>query len=102
MPVVLAPIPPGKSGRIAKAEPGLAGPSKYLPAAQITRRSRDAAHPAGSKTDAAPPAWRAGSRTVAMAASADQQHELPAHVTVLADAVGLRDLGEREGHRDRT
>src|ERR1035438_2033435 len=35
------------------------------------------------------------------AASADQQHELPAHVTVLADAVRLRDLGEREGLRDR-
>src|ERR1700723_1003698 len=34
-------------------------------------------------------------------ASADQQHELPAHVTVLADAVRLRDLGEREGLRDR-
>src|SRR5271169_5614606 len=32
---------------------------------------------------------------------ADQQHELPAHVTVLADAVRLRDLGEREGLRDR-
>jgi two-component system, OmpR family, sensor histidine kinase VanS len=34
-------------------------------------------------------------------ASADQQHELPAHVPVLADAMGLRDLGEREGLRDR-
>src|SRR6185312_5213402 len=44
---------------------------------------------------------RAGSRTVAAAASADQQYELPAHVTVLADAVRLRDLGEREGLRDR-
>src|SRR6185437_3307450 len=44
---------------------------------------------------------RAGSRTVAAAASADQQYELPAHVTVLADAVRLRDLGEREGLRDQ-
>jgi len=35
------------------------------------------------------------------AASADQQHELPAHVTVLADAVRLGNLGEREGLRDR-
>src|ERR1039457_890718 len=32
---------------------------------------------------------------------AGQQHELPAYVTVLADAVRLRDLGEREGLRDR-
>src|SRR5436190_266702 len=48
-----------------------------------------------------PSCWRAGSRTVAPAASADQQHELPAHVTVLADAVRRRDLGEREGLRDR-
>src|SRR5271169_3970764 len=32
---------------------------------------------------------------------ADHQHELPARVTVLADAVRLRDLGEREGLRDR-
>ena len=32
--------------------------------------------------------------------SADQQHELPAHMAVLADAVRLRDLGEREGLRD--
>ena len=31
----------------------------------------------------------------------DQQHELPAHVALLADAVRLRDLGEREGLRDR-
>ena len=35
------------------------------------------------------------------AALADQQHELPARVTVLADAVRLRDLGERESLRDR-
>lgn len=35
------------------------------------------------------------------AASADQHHELPAHVTVLADAVRLRDVGEREGLHDR-
>jgi hypothetical protein len=42
-----------------------------------------------------------GARTVVAAASADQQHELPAHVTVLADAVRLRDLGEWEGLRDR-
>jgi hypothetical protein len=54
----------------------------------------------GKRHDAQP-SWRAGSRTVAAAASADQQHELPAHVTVLADAVRLRDLGEREGLRDR-
>src|SRR5262252_4377981 len=47
------------------------------------------------------PNWRAASRTVMAAASADQQHELPAHVTVLAEAVRLRDLGEREGPRDR-
>src|ERR1700678_952949 len=47
------------------------------------------------------PSWRAGSGTVAATASADQQHELPAHVTVLADAVRLRDLGEREGLHDR-
>jgi hypothetical protein len=33
--------------------------------------------------------------------TAEQQHELPAHVTVLADAVRLRDLGQREGPRDR-
>ncbi len=33
--------------------------------------------------------------------SADQQHELAAHVAGLADAVRLRDLGEREGLRDR-
>src|SRR5215471_15934258 len=45
------------------------------------------------------PNWRAGSRTVMAAASADQQHELPAHVTVLAEAVRLRDLGERAGPR---
>ena len=32
---------------------------------------------------------------------ADHQYELPAHVTVLADAVRPRDLGEREGLRDR-
>ena len=40
-------------------------------------------------------------RHVAAAASAHQQHELPAHVTVLADAVRLGNLGEREGLRDR-
>src|SRR5215472_7605928 len=33
--------------------------------------------------------------------AADQQHELPAHMTVLADPVRLRDLGELEGLRDR-
>ena len=33
--------------------------------------------------------------------SADQQHELPAHVALLADPVRLGDLGEREGPRDR-
>jgi len=38
---------------------------------------------------------------VEASASADQQHELPAHVTALAHAVRLRDLGEREGLRDR-
>ncbi len=32
---------------------------------------------------------------------AGHQHELPAHVTVLADAVRRRDLGERKGLRDR-
>src|SRR6516165_4914045 len=37
----------------------------------------------------------------ALAPSADQQHELAAHATVLADAVRLRDLDEREGLRDR-
>jgi hypothetical protein len=35
------------------------------------------------------------------AASADQQDELPAQVTVLDDAVRRRDLGQREGLRDR-
>ena len=40
-------------------------------------------------------------RHVAAAASAHQQHELPAHVTVLAGAVRLGNLGEREGLRDR-
>src|SRR6266550_7417653 len=40
-------------------------------------------------------------RHVAAAASAHQQHEFPAHVTVLADAVRLGNLGEREGLRDR-
>jgi pantetheine-phosphate adenylyltransferase len=35
------------------------------------------------------------------AVSADQQHELAAHVTLLADPVRLGDLGEREGPRDR-
>src|ERR1700730_9360383 len=44
------------------------------------------------------PGWP-GSRY--RAASADHQHELPAQVTVLARAVRLRDLGEREGLRDR-
>ena len=34
-------------------------------------------------------------------ASADQQHELPAYMTVLADAVRLRDLSEWERLRDR-
>lgn len=38
---------------------------------------------------------------VAAAASADKQHELPAHVTFFADAVRLRDLGKWEGPRDR-
>ena len=38
-------------------------------------------------------------RSTACPVSADQQHELPAHVTVLADAVRLRDLGEREALR---
>ena len=33
--------------------------------------------------------------------SADQQHELPAHVALLADPVRLGDVGEREGPRDR-
>jgi hypothetical protein len=32
---------------------------------------------------------------------ADCQHEFPAQVTVLANTVCLRDLGEREGLRDR-
>ena len=32
---------------------------------------------------------------------ADHQHELPAHVTVLADAVRLGHLGQRERLRDR-
>jgi hypothetical protein len=35
------------------------------------------------------------------AASADQQHDLPANVALLAHPVCLRDLGEREGLRDR-
>jgi hypothetical protein len=38
---------------------------------------------------------------VIAAASVDQQHELSAHVAVLADAVRLRDVGEREGLGDR-
>jgi pantetheine-phosphate adenylyltransferase len=33
--------------------------------------------------------------------SADQQHELPAHVALLARPVRLGDLGERKGPRDR-
>jgi hypothetical protein len=41
------------------------------------------------------------SRTVAPAASVEQQYELSAYVTLLADAVRLGDLGEREGLRDR-
>jgi hypothetical protein len=41
-----------------------------------------------------------GVDVVEASASADQQHELPAHVTFLADAVRLRDLDEREGLRD--
>ena len=40
------------------------------------------------------------------AASVDQQHELPAHVTVFADTVRLRDVGQRErlpdGERELT
>jgi len=45
-------------------------------------------------------AW-AGSRTVVAAASADEQHDLSAHLAVLADAVRLRDIGEWEGLYDR-
>jgi hypothetical protein len=57
---------------------------------QLTRNAQHAV--ISSRTGSVP---RAGA-----AASADQQHELPAHVTVLADAVGLGDIGEREGlHR---
>src|SRR5437870_1271838 len=33
--------------------------------------------------------------------SADQQHELPAHVALLAHPVRLGNFGEREGLRDR-
>ena len=38
---------------------------------------------------------------MAAAAPADQQHKVPSYMTVLADAVPLSDLGEREGARDR-
>ena len=38
---------------------------------------------------------------VAADCSVDQEHELAAHVTSLADAVCLRDLGQRECLPDR-
>ena len=40
-------------------------------------------------------------RTVAAAASADQQHELSAHLALLAHPVRLGGRREREGPRDR-
>src|ERR1700722_7987396 len=70
----------------------------------VPRRRASGRHPAWVKRLAErhgclPGPAPAGRR--ADAASADQQHELPARVTVLADAVRLRDLGEREGLHDR-
>ena len=51
---------------------------------------------AGTSSTARPPASAGPAHR-----RAGHQHELPTHVTVLADAVRLRDLGEREGPRDR-
>src|SRR6476620_9941595 len=50
--------------------------------------------------------WFAGSSAVVLVAadcSSDEQHELSAHVTRLADAMCLRDVGQREclPHRER-
>src|SRR6516225_12338635 len=47
------------------------------------------------------PGWIPAPIDLAGTVSADQQHELPAHVALLAHPVRLGNLGEREGLRDR-
>src|SRR5215471_14220557 len=50
-----------------------------------------------SASPTAPPSARPRASPERAGRGADHQHQLPAHVTALADAVRLRDLGEREG-----
>lgn len=73
--------------------------SSPTPRCPATTRPRPRCSPAGSSTSSANSTGR-GRDESAGRRGVEHQHELPAQVTVFADAVRLRDLGERECLRD--